>query len=267
MKRILIALLSVFLLSGCGLFDRGNYEKDRSGFMTSGNLIVSYHTNSIGEIDMYKIDEIMSFFEALSYTDFDIDRLDDFSIISVEELDQCGIESEFSIPKFIRIKDQTYFYHVRDNGFCTFDEYGFGENNEIVNGKTTQRFKTADFTINPFEDIVFIENIYQNNITNAWEKELVTVLPMSITQSGVHYGDVKNKIEEFQILEFYLIKNQSINLLKLKEVEDDSNNIWSEDTINSLGRDSDIIKSVSLDNTAEILELMNDSLKRLGMFN
>ena len=267
MKRLLIALLSVFLLTGCGLFDRGNYEKDRSGFITKDNLIVSYHTNAIGEIDMYKIDQIMSFFEALDYTEFDINRLADFSKVTPEELLECGIEYDHDIPKFIRIKDQTYFHHIRDNGFCTYDEYIFGQDGDIINVLTTQRFKSADFTINPFEDIVFIENIYQNNITLAWEKELTTVLPMSLTQSGEHYGETRNIMEEYQILEFYIIKNQSINLLKLKEVEDDSTNIWSEQTIESLGRDSDIVKRVRLENIEEILELMNDSLKRLGMFN
>ncbi len=70
MKRLLLVTLSIFLLSGCGILDRGNYEKDRTGYVINEDLIISYHTNSIGEIDVFQIDQIMSFFEALEYTDF-----------------------------------------------------------------------------------------------------------------------------------------------------------------------------------------------------
>jgi len=120
MKKILITLLSVILLSGCGMFNRGNYEKDRGGFVISGDLIVNYHTNSIGEIDIFMIDQIMSFFEALEYTSFDTDQLFSnetlSSSVSISELASCGITTTYPIPRFLRIGSDSYFYNVRENG-------------------------------------------------------------------------------------------------------------------------------------------------------
>ena len=284
MKKLFIALLSVILLTGCGIFDRGNYEKDRSGFVINEDLIVSYHTNSIGEIDIFMIDQIMTFFEALDYTEFDSSELHDHatinSLVTVEELNDCGIVKDTPIPRFLLIGEKTYFYNNRDNGYCTYDEYIFHEggysdtpisNPEAVapiEKTNVLRFKDTDFTINTFEDIVFIEQIRYNALQEIWYKEIVSVLPMSLSQAGNTYQDVSDTLEEFRVIESYLLTNQSVNLLELREdyKDEDVNNIWSITTIEILGRDHEIIKKVRLKNTGEIIDIINDALSRLGMF-
>ena len=284
MKKVFIALLSVFLLSGCGMFDRGNYEKDRSGFVISGNLIVNYHTNSIGEIDVFMIDQLLTFFEALEYTSFDTDTLSSGdmidSLVTTEELAACDIITELQIPRFLRIGDVTYFYNIRDNGYCTYDEYQFHKDgftdlfiyntNEVspIEKLNRVRFKNADFTINTFSDILFIENIYYSLARDEWVKKIISVLPMSLIQAGDNYEDVFETVEEIGILENYVLTNQSVNLLELKEnyQDEDVNNIWSDETVEYLGRDHEIIKKVRLKNTGDILEIINDTLSRLGMF-
>jgi hypothetical protein len=284
MKKLFIAFLSVFLLAGCGLFDRGNYEKDRSGFVINNGLIVSYNTNSIGEIDVFMIDQMMTFFEALDYVSFDTELLHDHevasSIVTPEQLDTCGVERDTAIPRFIRIGFQTYFYNMRDNGYCTYDEYIFHEDGfeaglldnpeefTPIEELNVLRFKNTDFTINTFEEILFIETIYYDSIEDEWIKEIVTVLPMSYTQAGDTYGDVYDIIEEIKIIENYLLTNQSINLLELKEdyQNEDVNNIWADSTIEALGRDHELIKRVRLKNAGDILDIINDTLSRLGMF-
>ena len=284
MKRLLLVALSVVLLSGCGILDRGNYEKDRTGYVLSENLIVSYHTNSIGEIDVFQIDQIMSFFEALEYSDFDNDLLSENSLfdsfVSIDDLTSCGIESTSPIPKFIRTSEGTYYYNVRDNGYCTYDEYVFHEDgytiesiyevDEVspVENTNITMFKNTDFKVNTFEVILFIENIYYDESDEVWVKELVTVLPMSTKQSGNLYEDNTDFIEEISVFERYVLDNQSINLLVLREnyTDEDVNNIWAESTIDVLGRDHELIKKVRLINSQEIIDIINDTLSRLGMF-
>ena len=284
MKKLLISLLLIILLSGCGIFERGNYEKDRSGFVINDDLIVSYHTNSIGEIDTFMIDQIMTFFEALEYTSFDATTLQAHttvnSYVTVAQLSDCGVENAYPIPRFLRIGDQTYFYNNRDNGYCTYDEYIFHEEgyseDTITNPEdelpieelNRLRFKDTDFTINTFEEIVFIEEIKYDAIAEHWYKEIVSVLPMSLTQVGNNYEDAYKIIEEFKVIENYLLTNQSVNLLQLRldYKDEDVNNIWEESTIEALGRDHEVIKKVRLKNTGEILDIINDALSRLGMF-
>lgn len=284
MKKLFIALLSVFLLAGCGIFDRGNYEKDRSGFVIKEDIIVSYHTNSIGEIDIFMIDQIMTFFEALEYTEFDLNRLNDHvvvsSVVSTDELSTCGIERTEGIPRFLRIGHKTYFYNVRDNGYCTYDEYIFHEDGHsdvvLTDPETVDpleelnllRFKNTDFTINTFEEMLFIETIYYDGLNDVWVKEIVTALPMSISQAGDNYEDVSDIMDEIEIIENYVLTNQSVNLLDLREdyKDEDVNNIWAESTIEALGRDHEVIKKVRLKNTGEILDTIEDALSRLGMF-
>ncbi|QMS84894.1 hypothetical protein [Candidatus Xianfuyuplasma coldseepsis] len=279
MKRLFLILSLSILLTGCGLFDRGNYEKNRSGYVISENLIIQYHTNSIGEIDIFLIDQLMTYFEALDYTQFDVDQLEsdaEFSnIVTSEELLSCGITRETAIPRFIRIADETYVYNVRDNGYCSYDEYifhnGFSEPEvpeqdipiEITN---IQRFKQADFKLNTFEDILFIEQITFNSF--RWEKEIVSVLPMSYTQAGNTYERLSETMSEIHVLENYILQNQSINLLTLRDdyQDEDVNNIWSEETIEALGRDHELIKQVRLKNAGDILDAIYDTLSRLGMF-
>ncbi len=283
MKKLLL-LLSIVILSGCGMLERGNYNKDRSGYVLSGNLIVSYHTNSIGEIDVFQIDQVMSFFEALEYTGFDNDLLSSSdtldSYVSIAELDSCGVESTISVPRFIRIENSTYFYNVRDNGYCTFDEYDFYEDGftelitydvedvSPIEKSNITLFKDVDFMINTFEIVIFIENIYYDDNTDVWVKEIVTPLPMSQKQAGSLYEDTISFVEEISALEKYVLNNQSINLLELKEnyTDEDVNNIWADSTVDSLGRDHEVIKKVRLKQTQAILDIIQDTLGRLGMF-
>jgi len=280
----MITILLTLLLTGCGIFDRGNYEKDRSGFVINDHLIVNYHTNSIGEIDIFMIDQLFTFFEALEYTDFDTDVLDNSAIVSsivtVEELSTCGIEKDEPIPRFLRIGDSTYFYNIRDNGYCSYDEYEFVQEgvSELesyavqdvtpIQPLNILRFKDTDFKINTFTDILYIETIRYNALYQFWVKEIVGVLPMSYTQAGDNYESLSDTMEEIHALEIYVLQNQSINLLTLKEdyQNEDVNNIWSEDTITTLGRDHEVIKKVRLKNAGDILDIINDTLSRLGMF-
>lgn len=284
MKKIGLILLLTLLLTGCGIFDRGNYEKNRQGFVINDGLIVQYHTNSIGEIDIFMIDKLFTFFEALDYTSFDADTLDTHvtlnSVVTTDELDACGVDRDTVIPRFIRIQDGTYYYNVRDNGNCTYDEYyfePFGYTTDVlydvedvspIEPTNTTRFRDTNFTINPFENILFIENIFYNSVLGRWEKDIVTVLPMSYTQAGNNYEELSDTMEEIQILETYVLINQSVNLLQLVEgYEDpDVNNIWSEDTIETLGRDHEVIKNVRIKLTGDVLDIIHDTLTRLGMF-
>lgn len=271
-------------LTGCGVFDRGNYEKDRDGFVINDGIIVKYHTNSIGEIDIFMMDYVFTFFAALEYTSFDVSVLDDNSLlsstVSVAELDSCGIEHDEAIPRFIRIEDVSYYYNVRDNGQCSYDAYEFD-----ANGFTDQvlydvdevspieplniiKFRDADFIVNPFEEIVFIETISYNSFLDQWEKQLVTALPMSYTQAGNTFEELSQTMNELEILEQYVLENQSINLLQL---DDDFANpevsiIWSEETIEALGRDHEVIKNVRSKSTDDVLSMIRDTLTRLGMF-
>ena len=283
MKRVFLILSLTILLTGCGLFDRGNYEKNRSGFVVKENIIIQYHTNSVGEIDIFMIDQIFSFFEALDYTSFDVDQLDDnaieSSVVTPTELLSCGIERDTAIPRFLRIGEETYVYHIRDNGYCSYDEYVFhedGYSDGVIDVKTTspleitnvQRFKEADFRLNTFEEILFIETIYFDPFFEEWVKEIVSVLPMSYTQAGDNYEQLSTTMSEIHVLENYVLQNQSINLLQLREDYQDPevNNIWSDETIDVLGRDHEVIKKVRLKNAGDILDAIYDTLSRLGMF-
>lgn len=282
-KMFLIVLLTLFL-TGCGVFDRGNYEKDREGFVINDGLIIKYHTNSIGEIDIFMIDYLFTFFEALDYTSFDITGLDDnvllSSMVSVAELNSCGIEHDEAIPRFIRMDDTSYYYNVRDNGQCSYDAYEFDANGytediiydveEVspINPLNVTKFRDADFIINPFEEIVFIETISYDPLEDIWEKELVTALPMSYTQAGNTFEALSETMEELEILEQYVLENQSINLLQLADnyMDEEVSIIWSEDTIEALGRDHEVIKNVRLKSTDEVLDMILNTLSRLGMF-
>lgn len=286
-KLLLTVTLLIFVLglSGCGVFDRGNYDKDRQGYVITNGFIVSYHTNSVGEIDVFMIDEIMSYFEALDYTSFDMTLLDDeavlSSIVTPTQLNSCGIITTQSIPRFIRIEEQTYYFHIRDNGYCTFDEYEFHEdgfstalefsveNTSPLEDLNITMFKDADFTINTYETIIFIETISYNTTSEVWEKEVVSALPMSIRQAGSLVEDNTDYVEEIESLERYVLKNQSINLLELREDYDleNVNNVWSDTTIDILGRDHDVIRTVRTKKVGDILDIINSTLSRLGMFS
>ena len=284
MKRIMIALSMIVLLAGCGMFDRGNYEKNRGGFVIQDDLIVHYHTNSIGEIDVFLIDQLFTFFEALEYTSFDLDSLDDHattaSVVSVAELSSCGVTRDDPIPRFLRIGDATYYYNVRDNGYCTYDEYVFHEDGftdlvaydpedvSPIEPTNVLRFRDTDFKINTFDDILFIETISYNSVNEQWEKDIVSVLPMSLSQAGNAYEEASETLDEIRVLQLYVLENQSINLLELREdyQDEDVNNIWAEATVEALGRDHEVIKQVRLKNAGAILDIIADTLSRLGMF-
>lgn len=284
MKKMVLILILTMFLTGCGVFDRGNYEKDREGFVINDGLIVKYHTNSIGEIDIFMIDYVFTFFEALDYTSFDSTILNDdpslSSIVSPAELDSCGVEQDSPIPRFLRINDTSYYYNVRANGQCSYDAYTFDadgftdltiynvEEVSPIEPLNITKFRDADFIINPFEEIVLIETISYNAIQNRWEQELVTAIPMSYSQAGNTFDALSETMEELEILEQYVLENQSINLLQLADnyTDEDVNIIWSEDTIEALGRDHEVIKNVRLKSTDEVLDMIRDTLTRLGMF-
>lgn len=284
MKKLIITLLLVSILSGCSVFDRGNYDKDRSGYVLSGDFIVNYHTNSIGEIDVFMIDEVMSYFEAIEYVGFDFNRLstNDLldSFVSESELIACDITSATTIPRFIRIENDSYYFNARENGYCTYDEYSFHEEgyNNIddlsvetvspIENLNKTLFSEIDFYVNTFETVIYIENVVYDSGSDEWEKELVTVLPMSLRQAGNLYEDNSDYFEELAMLELYLLNNQSINLLELREDYEleTVNNIWSDDTIDRLGRDNDVVKTVRTKKAGEILDIIKDTLARLGMF-
>ena len=284
MKKMVLILILTMFLTGCGVFDRGNYEKDREGFVINDGLIVKYHTNSIGEIDIFMIDYVFTFFEALDYTSFDSTILNDdpslSSMVSPAELDSCGVEQDSAIPRFIRINDTSYYYNVRANGQCSYDAYTFDtdgftdlsiynvEEVSPIEPLNITKFRDADFIINPFEEIVFIETISYNAIQDRWEQELVTAIPMSYSQAGNTFDALSETMEELEILEQYVLENQSINLLQLADnyTDEDVNIIWSEDTIEALGRDHEVIKNVRLKSTDEVLNMIRDTLTRLGMF-
>ena len=273
MKRLLLLVVLTGFLTSCGMLDRGNYDENRMGYVLSDDLIVNYHTNSVGEIDVFLIDQIFTYFEALEYVDFNLQTINTYSKVSVNELNSCGVDYNYEIPKFIRIEDKTYYFNVRDNGYCTFDEYVFesGLYEEVdtpIDRQNVTLFKNADFVVNTFETIVFIEEISFNAVDEFYQKEIVTVLPMSIKQAGTMVEDNTDFIKEVGIIEKYVLDNQSVNLLVLQEdyMNENVNNIWSDETIEILGRDHDIIKSVRIKKTGDILDIINDTLSRLGMF-
>jgi hypothetical protein len=284
MKRLTIVFLLIITLTGCGVFDRGNYEKDRSGYVINDNLIAKYHTNSTGEIDIFVIDQLYTYFEALELIDFDASLLSSDAVVSsyvtTEELTTCGISADIVIPRFIRVGNLTYFYNIKENNTCTYDQYAFYplgvepleevETSAIIpiEPLNVMRFNEADFTINPFENIVYIEEIAFNNVTEVWEKTMVTALPMSLTQAGNIYEENQDTIAQITHIQNYLLSNQSINLLSLVEdyEDEDVNMIWTDETIDYVGRDSEVVKNVRLKYTQDILDLINDTLSRLGMF-
>ncbi len=285
MKKLMITLLIIVFLSGCSVFERGNYDKDREGYVLNDNFIVHYHTNSIGEIDVFMIDEVMSYFEALDYVSFDFELLSSNelldSFVSEEELLSCNITSTSTIPRFLRIEQDTFYFNNRGNGYCTYDEYDFhavGYENEgaLIVEETTPienldktLFNDINFYVNTFETIVYIENISYNQGKDEWVKEIVTALPMSLKQAGSSYEDNTEYFEEMSVLELYVLENQSVNLLELVEdyENEEINNIWSEFTIERLGRDHEVVKTVRNKNTGEMLEIITDALARLGMFS
>lgn len=285
MKKLIVVLALSLILTGCGVFERGNYDKDRSGYILKGDYIVNFHTNSIGEIDVFMIDKVMSYFDALEYTSFDYNRLSDETtfnnVVTEVELLSCSITSVTEIPRFIRIEERSFFFNVRDNGYCTYDEYDFHETgftDEIsydvedvspVENLNVTIFSEPDFYVNSFETIIYVENISYHVGKDEWEKTIVTVLPMSLRQAGNMYQDNSDFFEELAALEYYVLENQSVNLLELREdfMDETVNNIWSEETIDRLGRDHEVIKTVRSKETDEILTIIEDALTRLGMFS
>jgi hypothetical protein len=283
MKKIMI-VLSLFFLSGCSIFERGNYEQNRNGFIINDGLIIKYHTNDIGEIDVFMIDNILTFFESLDYVDFDIGHLSTNTIIhnevSVSELATCNIHRDIPIPRFIKVNDNDYYFNIRDNGYCTYDAYDFHEegfsktlgqsveNTSPIEPLNSTRFKDADFIVNTFEDVLYVEDVSFDSITNQWVKTTVDVLPMSYSQLGNTYEDLTQTLQQYRYLERYVLQNQSINLLKLADdyMDPSAKSIWSDETIEALGRDNDIVKYVRISSIQDILDIIHDALSGLEMF-
>lgn len=283
MKKLLIVLSLVFL-SGCSVLDGGNYEKNRSGFVQTDNILISYKTNTVGEVDIFMIDDLVPFLDALLKAEFDSNSLSSYevltSFVSSEELSTCGIEGLTSIPRFIRLDNDSYYFKVSENGECTYDEYTFHKTgfNKIENDLTIDyspieglgitRFFEPNFMINSFESVLFIEDVTYKLSDQEWEKNIVTALPMSFRQEGNIYEDNSQKTLEYSIIENYVLNNQSINRLSVREdyLDEDVFNIWSEETIDILGRDHEVIKNIRLKQTNEILKVIEDTLGRLGLF-
>jgi len=281
MRKIMILALFILFLSGCTILERGNYEENKVGYVFSKGLVTTYRTNFEGKLEVFLIDKTNSFFEAITIADIDLSELNEFSIVNEADLLTCGVTEVISLPKFIKVSDKSYVYNISNNGDCSYDEYTFHalgytdetdyiieEVSPIENDYITL-FRDPDFYVNPFDDIVFIENIEYNAGLITWEKSLFSPVPMSLRQEGNMFNDNQAFFEQIRILENYLLVNQSINLLVLKTDYDPNvdNTIWSEETIEKLGRDNDVIKKVKLENCDDILEIITDTLSRLGMFN
>ena len=283
MKKLVI-LLAVLFLSGCSVLDGGNYEKQRAGFVQTDNILISYKTNTVGEIDLFMIDDLVPFLDALTKSNFNSESLENYdslsSFVSEEELNICGINNFTSIPRFIRLDNDSYYFKVSNNGKCTYDEYKFHKkgfnktDNDLsidvspIEGEGITRFFDVNFTINSFESVLYIEEISYKLSDSEWEKEIVTAIPMSFRQEGNLYEDNNQKTLEYAIIENYVLRNQSINRLQVREdyLDEEVFNIWSEDTIDILGRDHEIVKNVRLKQTQEILLVIEDTLGRLGLF-
>lgn len=283
MKKLMIIIMLLFL-SGCNVLDGGNYEKNRSGFVQTDNILISYKTNSVGEVDLFMIDDLIPFLDALEKASFNSEELFSnealSSFVSNEELIICEITHLSTIPRFIRIDNNSYYFKVSENGNCTYDEYnlhteGFNiENGGIsretspIEGLGVTRFSIPNFTINSFESVLFIEEISYSNFDQEWERKIISPLPMSVRQEGNIYEDNAQVYLEFSIIENYVIRNQSINRLELREdyLDEEVYNIWSEDTIDILGRDHEMIKNVRNKKTFDILIVIEDTLGRLGLF-
>lgn len=283
MKKILI-IVSLLFLTGCNVLDGGNYEKNRLGFVQTDNILISYKTNTIGEIDLFMIDDLVPYLDALSKADYDNSLLSKedalSSFVSQEELDTCNIEGFESIPRFIRLDDNSYYFKVNSSGTCTYDEYefhkkGFEKTENLLSIDVSPieelgitRFFDVDFTINSFESVLFIENISFQISDQEWVREIVTALPMSSRQEGDIYESNYKKLMEYGIIENYVLKNQSIKRLEVRTdyLDEEVFNIWSENTIDVLGRDHEIVKNVRSKQTKEILVVIEDTLGRLGLF-
>lgn len=284
MKKLSLLFLFTMFLAGCGVLAGGNYDKNRNGYVQSDDILISYKTNDVGEIDVFMIDKVVSFFTALELSEYDLAELTENSIVNSfvteEELIECGITEVTILPRFIRVDNDSYHYNIADNGLCTYDEYKFHRNGferqageDVRNFSPIEplnitRFAEGDFTINTFDNVMFIEDVRYSALGEEWEREIVTALPMSIRQQGNLYDDNSQLLQELSLLENYVLRNQSINLLEVKEdyLDENVNNIWSEDTIEILGRDHEIVKSVRLKQTKDILDVIEDTLSRLGMF-
>ncbi len=283
-KKLLLVVCSVLFLTGCGVLDGGNYDKNRNGYVQNDDILISYRTNAVGEIDVFMIDKVVSFFDALELSGLNLLDLESNSVVTSyvteEELVSCGITEVTVLPRFIRVDNSSFYYNVAANGVCSYDEYKFHRNgfdrlpledvSDItpLEGLNITMFNDSNFTINTFDHVLFIEEISYSALGEEWEKDIVTALPMSIRQQGNLYEDNDQMLLEISLLENYVLRNRSINLLEVKEdyLDENVNNIWSEDTIEALGRDHEIIKSVRLKHTKDILDVIEDTLSRLGMF-
>lgn len=283
MKKLLLVTLMLFL-SGCSVLDGGNYEKNREGYVQTDDVLIEYHTNSIGELDIFAIDIVVAFYDALSKAAIDYNQLSSndvlSSIVTEEELLECGITEVNRLPRFIRLDSDSFYFKTSENGLCTYNLYDFHKNGfEVepgqsvsnyspINGLGTIQFEDSNFTINSFEHVLFIENIEYKAIDQEWERNIVTPVPMSVRQEGLIYEDNTDLYLELAILEGYILENQSINLLELRDnyMDEDIYNIWSERTIELLGRDNEVVKNVKTKKAQDILQAIDDTLSIIGVF-
>ncbi len=266
MKKLIILSL-LLLLSGCGVLQRGNYSENSNGYVIDNNLVVNYHTNETGHIDMIVIDQTYSFLEALESVSSLI-TLNDLSVVGEEDLIMCNIDVTLIVPKFIRVNDDHYYFKVNDTNSCSYDAYVLDEDDYIIDSGVSF-FHTIDFSINPFDMIIYVEEVHYLTESSEYVRYINSVVPMSIRQEGNLSENHDVIINEYDVISNYLIENQSINLLELREdyLDENVSNIWSDFTIDSLGRDSEIVKNVRDKNTEAVLMIIKDTLARLGMFS
>jgi hypothetical protein len=266
-KRLIMVTMVAMLvfLSSCGLSTRGRYVESTSGYIIKDGIIIDYHTNDLGFIDYFVIDQSLSYFEALEYISFD-ENLSEGSYMSVSEKNTCNISYESVVPKYIQVNEEMYFMNVRDSGYCSFDQFELVDN-QIEKSNTTL-FQTIDFKSDPFSMTLYVLDLEELS-TETYNLSVVSPLPVSFRQSGEWIEDHEVLLSEFDVLSQYVLNNQSINLLILRDDFKDENvsAIWSDETIERLGRDSDIIKVVKDKNTDVVLGVIEDAFDRLGLFS
>jgi len=265
-------LVSLIILTACSNFIRGNYKQNANGYVIYDSYIAQYNTNDSGEIDLLILDSLISYIDAIKENYFNLDGLletDAINYYTEEELYVCGITEEVVVPRFILLNDTRYVLQIKDNSQCSFDSYKLDliqEDPLVLQGQTLTNH--IDFTINPFSEILYIEIIHVNDENEVIGQDIFQPLPMSVRQVGNHLKETQSVINQFQVLEEYVLMNQSINLLELNEDFDSEDvfQIWSEDTVETLGRNHDIIRLVQFKIADEILSIIELVMERVGMF-
>lgn len=278
---LIFVILTSVLMSSCGVIDGGNYDSNRDGYLLKEDYIINYRTDYNGFLQNFSIDRIYSFTEALVVNSFDVTTLDDYSVltntVSVDELETCDEVSDSVVPRFIMYNGEHYYYE--SSVTCSYILYEFFEDGyDIEVGEdvidvspietlSVRMFDNVDFNINPENDVLIIESIDYNALSDMWVRSSITPIAMSYRQAGELQEGFTDWSYQVGLLEKYVLENQSITLLSTKEdyIENDYSIIWSEDTVLALGKRHDIVRYVKIDDTGFILTVINRALERLVM--